>query len=188
MKKVETPLVVMPPVYEMPMNFWKWCRLSEVCEVASQLAAISCSDYKPTPENLVSRFAALTKFITFPGDKPYIGKSGRRKKLFRYTLDGKSIKATEVPVRILTIDPPAPPFMDFYLGVGKPYPDELYVPEGWAQDTLKSVKAGYIAVENWKDETIGGYSPKEELRNVVHLSGRKLHPISCSPSSLKKLY
>ena len=179
MRKIEKPFVVMPKAYEMPMNFWKWCNLREMCEVAMQLATLSGSGYMPTPENLVSRFAALTKFITLSGDKPYISPSGRRKKLFRYTLDGLTLHATEVPVKIQRVDT-APPFMDFYLAVGKPYPDKLYVPEGWVQDTLKSIKAGYIAAENWLDETIAGYAPNEGQRKEVHLSGRKLLPISYS--------
>ena len=34
MRKIEKPFVVMPKAYEMPMNFWKWCNLREMCEVA----------------------------------------------------------------------------------------------------------------------------------------------------------
>jgi hypothetical protein len=151
---VENPLIVMPPVYEMPMQFWRWCRLTDVCEIAVNVSGIMGPVYRPTPEELVRNFAVLTRrnqgFKSDPlGPNPNAQVAAKlNPKLFRYTVDGLHLMVKEVMNN--NSRHTDPPYADFRLdGVSYPYPDPLYVPEGWALDTLRAVRQGAICAMQW---------------------------------------
>ena len=55
------PLIIKPPVYELTLNFWNWCKLTEICALVPGLARVAEVDFNPTPEELVSRFVALVR-------------------------------------------------------------------------------------------------------------------------------
>jgi hypothetical protein len=172
MPEIKSPLIVMPPVYEMPMQFWRWCRLTEVCEIAVNVSGIMGPVYRPTPEELVRNFAVLTRRNKgFKNDplRPDQNTQGANKpsiKLFRYTVDGRQLMAKEVVNKNSTYTDP--PYVDFQLdNVPFPYPDPLYVPEGWALDTLRAIRQGAIRAMQWgslviqRQKPLGGYDTVE---------------------------
>jgi len=145
-------LVIMPQVYELHIGLpWRWCKLREICEIVPTLARVNGINFAPTPEDLVSRFAALAHT-----NKPVEGVSlqGKRKKIFRYSF-GKSFSGKEVP----TDGPSLPPYAPFNLDIKTPYPKNLFVQENWAFNTLKAIRRGIIAAVDFGDRKIG-FSPR----------------------------
>ncbi len=141
-------IAVMPPVYEIQLGMWRWCKLGEVCEIVWGLREITGTDFAPTPTDLVSRFAALAKRNRPPNEKSE--KEKWLKKIFRYSHDGIGFWGTEVPT-----ERPYPPYVPFTLDIGTPYPADLFVPEGWVIDTLKAVRLGAVAAADFGDHKIG---------------------------------
>lgn len=156
-KVLKEPMVIMPMVYQLPFQFWRWCNLSEVCEVAKTIYQhLEINEYECTPENLVHRFAALVRFNKVPAHLTGDIAEKRKKKIFRYSTDGTGFWGTEVPLynkekykenRQLNI----PPHKWFELQVGSPYPKSMFVPEGWCLDTLKLIHKGAISVVDYTD-------------------------------------
>ncbi len=161
------PVIVQPPVYELPINFWRWCKLNEVCAIIPDLARLNEIEFAPTPEDLVSRFASLVRFNRIPDHIPVEKKEEFKKKMFRYSQDGNSFWGTEVP-----ISGPMPPYVDFRLGIEYPYPKELFVPEGWVIDTLKAIRMGAVAAVDFDGIKIG-FPPANSDRELVYLEGER---------------
>ncbi|HUC31515.1 MAG TPA: hypothetical protein VMR99_02385 [Candidatus Paceibacterota bacterium] len=149
----------MPPVYELMLGFWRWCKLSEICAVVPGVARIAGNDFAPSPEVLVQRFAALVRPNIIPPHIEGAGKESKAKKIFRYSLTGGELYGPEVPLS--EHGQSLPPYRPFALGVGTPYPNGLFVPEGWAIDTLKAIRLGAIAAADFGDVKIG-FSPREK--------------------------
>lgn len=136
--------VVMPQVYDLSFHLWRWCRLTDVCAIVPDLAARVGVEFTPTPELLVSRFAPLVKPCTTCIGEEVLTPNGcerpKGRKLFRYSLNGDAIHAVEV------LDGRSgPPYTPFRLDLDLPYPEDLFVPEGWVIDTLKCVGRGAVA-------------------------------------------
>lgn len=155
MKRIEGHIRVMPPVYEIELGMWRWCKLDEVCEVVRGLREVTDTDFKPTPEDLVSRFASLVR----PNRLPEGSKETEKKKIFRYSKDGVRFWGTEVSTAH-----PAPPYVPFQLDIGTPYPSGLFVPEGWALDTLKAVRQGAVAAADFGKFKLGFRAMKNGQR------------------------
>jgi len=163
----KTPVVIMPPVYELSLGIWRWCRLREICDAVPDIASLARIDFRPTREELVSRFAALVRPNRLPWPAAVETAEVLKKKLFRYSLCGSGISAREVPTR----DGCAPPYVPFSLELGTPYPDEMFVPEGWAIDTLKAVRRGAVAAADFGDFKIG-FPPRDSAREPFPLEGK----------------
>ena len=162
------PVIIKPPVYELTLNFWNWCKLSDVCELVPQLAKLADVDFEPSPEELVSRFAALVRLNRIPDRVPQEKREERKKKIFRFSVDGSGFWGQEVPLTGLG----APPYVPFFLPLERPYPKTMFVPEGWAIDTLYAVRRGAIAAAEWGDDVRVGFPPRDSGRDLVNL-GRK---------------
>jgi hypothetical protein len=150
-------IVVMPPVYEISLNKWRWCKIGEVCAVASGLGKITGSTRTFTPEQLIQNFAILARPNKFQIHER------APKKIFRFSLDGKGLRGVELPTQ-----EPRPPYVELDLGIDTPYPPELFVPEGWALDTLKAIRRGAHAAAQW-GEVYVGFTDKEEAGTVFTL-------------------
>lgn len=164
MKRIEGHVRVMPPVYEIEFGQWRWCKLGEVCEVVWALREVTELNFTPTATELVSRFAALVRPNRLPKDV-----DGEKKKIFRYSRDGISFWGTEVPQTH-----PAPPYIPFKLDIEAPYPPDLFVPEGWAIDTLNAVRRGCVAAADFGKQRVGfgAMQPGQRLSCIV-LDGPK---------------
>jgi hypothetical protein len=149
MEHPDIPVVIMPPVYELPIGIWRWCKMNEVCEVVHGVARLGGNDFTLTSEELVRNFAALAKTIN----------ASPEKKFFRYSVDGKSLRATEIPMD--QHHPAFPPYRPFVLDIGFPYPEEMFVPEGWVLDTFKAIRRGAKAAADFGDMKLG-FKPSGE--------------------------
>ena len=158
-----------PPVYELPIHFWRWCKLNEICAIIPDLARLNGIEFAPTPEDLVSRFAGLVRLNRIPDHIPVEKKEEFKKKIFRYSRDGNGFWGTEVPIT----NRKAPPYIDFRLDIEIPYPKELFVPEGWVIDTLKAIRLGAIAAVDF-DGTKIGFPPANSDRELIHLEGKRM--------------
>ena len=165
---VRVPLVIKPPVYELSINFWNWCKLTEVCALVPELARVAEIDFNPTPEELVSRFAALVRPNRIPDHISEEAKERRKKKIFRYSEAGNGFSGTEVPMS----GPDAPPYVPFQLSIETPYPETLFVPEGWAIDVLYAIRRGAVCAAWWDDIQVG-FPPRESGRELINLGGKK---------------
>jgi hypothetical protein len=163
----KNPVVVVPPVYELPMNYWRWCKLKEVCEVVPQVANLSDIEFAPTPEQLVSNFAALVRPNHSPVYPPQDFPNSPKKKIFRYSLCGNGMCGKEVPTCEGT-----PPYHHFNFNFGTAYPEEMFVPEGWVMDTLKAIRKGAAAAADFGDFKVG-FCPKGNKwgRDTILLEG-----------------
>jgi hypothetical protein len=128
------PLVVMPPVYELPVRHLRWCKLEEVRQTAHGIAQAYGARYIFTLENLVEGFAQLIRPNKIGSKDELEGK-----KIFRYSEDGRNLCGTEVPTDRMK----APPYQRFYLTSRPVYPENLYVPADWAADVLHAVRLGF---------------------------------------------
>ncbi len=167
MVPIKNCIAVLPPVYELQFGFWRWCKLKEVCAIIPNLARITETDFSATPEELVSRFAALVRPNRIPEHVPQEKRETMQKKIFRYSEDGSSFWGTEVP-----IGHPAPPYVLFQLKIGTPYPEELFVPEVWAIDVLKAVRRGAVAAADFGETKIG-FSSEKSGHNAIYLEGKR---------------
>jgi hypothetical protein len=140
----QKPLIIKPPVYVLPGLDWNWCLLSELCMTIQGIARASQFEFSPTPEQLVSRFAALVR----PNRNPWRESDEMRKesfvKIFRFSIDGQGFQGTDVPAEIRTNEKMNLDML-FKLHIDAPYPPGLFVPEGWAIDVLKTVYKRGIA-------------------------------------------
>jgi len=152
------PLIVMPPVYEIPLGVWRWCRIEEVCWVASGVASLAGISFRPTAEDLVSNFAALIRPNVLPDDEG--------KKLFRFSPDGFSLGGTEVPTKELL------PHVPFRLNIVGPYPNNMYVKEDWVADVLEAIRKGATSAVDYGDRILG-FPPKESKKGLISLGGKK---------------
>jgi len=157
MERPNFPIVIMPRVYELPLSMWRWCKLVEVCSVVPGVALLAGNQFTLTPEDLVRNFAGLAR----PNRPP------SKEKKFRYSVGGKSIMVTDVPTK--QTDPGFPPHNPFTLGIGAPYPRELFVPEGWVIDVLKAIRKGAKAAADYGDTQIG-YLP--DNKGMIRLDKR----------------
>ena len=186
MGRINRCLMVMPPVYEIEFGQWRWCKLHEVCSVVAGLRKITETDFDPTPEELVSRFAALAKRnggLKGPGVSEEDG-ARWMKKIFRYSRDGVNFWGTEVP----TTYPVAPPYVFFQLDLATPYPQELFVPEGWVIDTLKAVRLGAVAAADFDGRKIG-FAPEKSYEpfRLIPLDGNNETILARMPECVLKL-
>lgn len=167
------PVVVMPPVWALSFNEGHWCELSEVCALVPEIYIDGNLTFTPTPEQLVSKFAALIR-PNGPGLKQVPGRE--RPKLFRYSEDGTSLRDTMVPVAANA----APPHVSFELCIGAPYPESLFVPAGWSMDTLLAVRSGAVSASD-RDGMIYGYPARGSSSDHV----RELRKPGDPPSSYR---
>jgi hypothetical protein len=174
MPGLDNPTIVMPPVYELPINMWRWCILTDVCAVVSNAARMVSNDFSPTPEELVHRFASLARLNKIPEHLQGTEQEPAPIKFFRFSLDGRGLRATEVPLFIKGVrEVEPPPFGPFELEIGTPYPDPLFVPEGWVIDTLKAIRCGAIAAAEFHEHQMKvGYAPKGK-GGLIHLAGKE---------------
>jgi hypothetical protein len=170
MNWIKHPVIVMPPVYELSLGIWQWCNLIEVCAVVPDLALLARIgiEFKPTPEELVSRFAALVRPNRLPWPASAETEDVLKKKLFRYSLAGNGISGREVPMEG---SGKAPPYVPFNLNLGTPYPDDMFVPEGWVIDTLKAIRRGAIAAADFGDIRIG-FPPRDSKKTLFIIEGK----------------
>lgn len=152
MNWIKHPVAVMPPVYELSLGVWRWCNLTEVCAVVPDLALLAHVDFKPTREELVSRFAALVRPNRLPWPAGVETAEVLKKKIFRYSIAGNGISGREVPMEG---SGQAPPYFHFNLKLGTPYPDGMFVPVGWVIDTLDAIRHGAVAVADFGDFRVG---------------------------------
>jgi hypothetical protein len=167
------PLPVRPASYELPGYMWNWCLLGELSSIVKGISETFQYDVDARPEDLVRNFAALVRYNRDPLSiaREQAGK-GPRKKLFRYSLDGIGLRATEVP----SADGQRPPHAPFRL-FEEPYPDTIYVPEGWAYDTLRAVRRGVYAVVEHDRSLYGWLRNSEESFVLLEaLTKRYTHP------------
>lgn len=137
MNRLTKPLLVMPRTYVLPIGLgWDWCKLGEVLAVARGIGKALGTNYNPTPENFIRHFAGLAPFNN-PTGKP---EGWEKKKYFRYSVDGNSFDATEVPFK----NGEMPHNSDFSLDIPQPYPLHLFVREDWVRITLKAIREGCI--------------------------------------------
>ncbi len=168
MVPIRAPLVILPPVYELPSGFFRrWCKLTEVCMVAHQLATATGTGFMPTPAELVSRFAALVRPNRLPKGVPEEKREGmERKKIFRFSQDGTTFSGTEVP----TTHPEQPPYTHFALTIDVPYPATLFVTERWADETLSAIRSGAVAAADLGTVKFG-FRPRGSRKSPIHLGG-----------------
>ena len=165
------PVAVVPPVYELPVNHWRWCNLKELCAVVPGVAALAGLEFSPSPESLVRRFAGLTR----PNKEPDTGSAfqpqAEKKVIFRFSRDGLGFSGTEVPLvgEANGLDL-VPPFAPFILDVGMPYAETLFVREDWATDTLAAIRKGVVATADLGEGIIVGMKPNDG--DCIHLGAR----------------
>lgn len=158
------PLAIKPPVYELTVNLWHWCKLGEVRALVPELARAAGMDFNPTPEELVSNFAGLTRYNHIPEHVPVKERDARKKKLFRFSVDGVGLSATKLPC----VELQAPPYAPFQLSIDAPYPETLFVTEEWATDVLRAIRAGAVRGA-WWDGLQVGFPPRESGRDPIVL-------------------
>src|SRR5688572_623585 len=91
------PVFVMPRSYYLRLGLsWWWCKLGETCEAVANISDMVETAYHPSPEQLVSDFAALTRPNKAPKNVVVLSDQEWKKKLFRYSINGKSFLADEV--------------------------------------------------------------------------------------------
>lgn len=157
-------IAVMPRVYIFSGIPKRWCNLKEVCELVPELARISGVEFSPTPEDLVSQFAALIR----PNHRRS-EKDTEQKKIFRYILPtsvGFSFMGKEVPTQN-----PAPPHALFQFDIETPYPDELYVREDWVNDTMMAIMQGAVSAIDCLGVGRFGFCPRGHNPSVIRLDG-----------------
>lgn len=160
------PVQVMPPVYEIPLNMWRWCKLGEVCKLVPKIAWMAGNEFQPTCEELVWRFAPLVRPVRA------VGREFPRRRLFRYSLDGKDLRATPVLVEGDDEHLTCCPSPEFVLDIGTPYPKDLFVPEGWVIDTLKAIRSGAESAGVWGELKVGLPAENEPTRTAIHLNSK----------------
>jgi len=155
------PIVVVPAVYLLPVvGFWRWCKLGEICDLVPNVAMVAGNTYVPSLEELVRHFAALVRHNVLP--KGNSNEKPPGKKMFRYSF-GTDLRATEVPNHGRTsTDPPYAPFK-----LDDPLSREVFVPEGWARDTLRAIHAGAVAAAQFDSQLIG--FPAEKDKQFIRL-------------------
>ncbi len=134
--RITSAVAVLPPVYELPINMFRWCNLHEVCKMAPVVAQLAGYEYAPTPEDLVHDFAALVRVWEMPSVRE--GATSRRAKVLKHSF-GESLDGTDVPEGRFT-----PPWTRFVLNIGTPYPSNLFVDRRWAFDTLRAIRMGGV--------------------------------------------
>jgi len=140
------PVPVLPVVYWLPLGQWRWCKLGDVIQIVPGVAKLGKSDFHPTPEELINRFAALVRpnKISFSKDNPV--------RCFRYSLDGINLQGKNVPQekdhRL------NPPWKRFELD-NPPITLESFVPEGWVRDVLRAIRKGVVAAYKNEDQLVG---------------------------------
>lgn len=95
---------VHPPVYEIPVGLWRWCRLDEVRDAVIASAALARSGYEPSIKELIDDFAVLTPRNNDTWTTPVaklcnivpLGKEGQGRRLFRYSSNGAHFQAKVV--------------------------------------------------------------------------------------------
>lgn len=171
---MECPLRVFPPVYEMHFNQFRWCRLTEVCELVPANARAAGVRFAPSAEELVSRFAALIKCNRKIENLTPAQNRKALKKIFRYSEDGSTLCGKEVPMSGNKM----PPYGRFELDISTPYLNSLFVTEEWTSDTLRAIRLGAVAAVHFLDHAQKidvrlGFPPKEnERKGNVTLSGK----------------
>jgi hypothetical protein len=158
----QPPLIIKPAVYELPGLPWGWCRLHDICCAVRDIHLRRFNIiFDPTPEQLVRSFAALIERNkkTWQRDVP-VGALGI--KYFRFSDDGIGFKATAVPDGHLP--------KNFRLDTTTPYPDPLYVPEGWMIEVTKAVRKGAVQAWEPRDGIIIGLPHEERKANLFILA------------------
>ena len=162
MDSSQSPVVVMPPVYELSFGGWRWCKLAEACAVVPRIARIAGADFAPTPDELVSKFALLVR----PNGWPSVIEGERRdkKRIFRYALNTLKLEFQDVPYpckdELLHTFPP------FKLDLETPYPEGMFVREDWVLDTLKVIRCGVVQL-GFVGGVLRGFVP--HLKKIIFL-------------------
>ena len=149
------PFVLVPETYWLPIsggtNFYYWCKLGDVVELACRVSSRVGTHYRWSMEKLVREFAAAAHINRpvpdpdpDPDDLPEMPK-----KFFRYSLDGRSLRAKEVPY----LGNQVPPYFNFELD--EPLSPDTFVPLEWATRVLLAVFQGAYAVAQWNDRIVG---------------------------------
>ncbi len=135
------PVTVMPPVYELPINMWRWCRVDAVCVAVNELSTSMGYGLKTIPDGLVERFAALVR-----PNKPREGEPVRHdqplKRILRFSpIGGELCYCGDIH--------PSRDESDLKIISGRGVIAQLngfgptsYVPEGWVRDLLGFVRLG----------------------------------------------
>ena len=94
--------------------------------------------------------------------------------------DGIGFWGTPVP------GAPFPPYVQFKLGIGMPYPDGFFVPEGWVIDTLHAIRLGAVAAGDFGGQLLGFPKSKSQLgfihgRELIQLDGKRTPVIVKDP-------
>jgi len=134
-----SPIMIMPPVYDItPFGALgrRWCKLSDILTIAPKMAKLGGNpDFRPSAEELISRFAELTPFNKSPD---------RRVKVFRYSRDGRCMGGKELMLR--TRKNPGKFFEGFKLDIDPVSLIQIYVEEFWARETLEAIRRGAVVV------------------------------------------
>ncbi|HVN26195.1 MAG TPA: hypothetical protein VMT99_00890 [Candidatus Paceibacterota bacterium] len=158
---MDDPIVVRPVTYWLPsLNRWYWCKLTEVREVALGVALFRRLSYRPTLAALVQHFAALARYnrtINRTEAPP-------RKKVFRYSF-GDGLYGVDVPYHQPGGRGEPPWVFSFGEELKQPLED-MFVPEGWARDTLRAIHAGAVAAHQRGEELIG-FPPVDSGSNEI---------------------
>lgn len=164
---IEEPVIVFPLTYEIPLNMWRWCRCDEVFRAAQDIARFVGGKTVATPEELIWKFAALSHRNKLPctelvrtcsGEEELLGK-----KMFRYSLDGKALRAKQVGDRV--------PYDEFII---EDYQPSMFVAEGWARDTLRAIRRGAHAALNWGEHLVGQTDLElPQGGSMISLGGKK---------------
>ena|SRR3989338_2390681 len=147
--------------------------MKEICTAVPGIAKLAGNEFAPTPEELVDRFAALTRRNRLPKHLHKDGAEFSKIKIFRYSIDGISFSGTKVPYPEKGTN--YPPYSHFELEVGTPYPENLFVTEEWALATLNAIRKGAIAAVDSEEMQLG--FPPANKEGLIHLGGKNEHGI-----------
>lgn len=149
--------IAMPTVYRDNVGL-EWCKLDEILRTVRQITLDRGMRITFTGEELIRNFAALIPTHESPKG------SSNRKKIFRYSVDGLGFMHTEVPL-YKDHNSAFPPYVEFWLGLPRPYPLGLYVPAAWTKHTLDAIRRGAIAAADFGGQVIG-FPPSGEPGTV----------------------
>ncbi|MDD5357063.1 MAG: hypothetical protein PHS53_02850 [Candidatus Pacebacteria bacterium] len=143
----------MPVVYfipRAPLNTRNWCRLGDVLALATHIMReVHGHDFTPTPTDLVKRFVLLVRKNKAPT-------GGKRKRFFRYSPDGKSIRWPEVPPGKCSW-----PEIRVRCGVN------TYITEEFAHDILDAILEGMDEVGQWGKKILMVGPKKDRVKDVT---------------------
>jgi hypothetical protein len=162
------PVVVFPQVYDLPLGFWQWCKLREVCNVVSNVALLADVRFSPTPQDLVNNFAGLVRMNHLPATAEVFNRDVTNQKIFRYSMNGM-LFGMNVPEDL----PDLPPYSWFTLRLMTREMDQVFVPKGWVIDTLKAIRFGAVAATEFTKQggVRIGFRPAIDSRGHFHIDG-----------------